>query len=164
MPVTVPFAFVLWNYLGTAAWVSSNGTFGAGPNPSSAYYPTCPLPDLGASAPNSVAAFQDDLYTRATGVCVATVGTSPNRKFVVTWADEHFCCGEDPTVHLTFSLLLSEGTNTVDLVYRTMMGGTRASGDSAAVGIINGDRTRAIQYSCDQTLITSGTSIRFTPQ
>ncbi len=159
--VTVPFSFYLWNYSGTAAWVSSNGVFGGGTTPSSTLGTGCPLPSFAPA--NSVLAFLDDLYTRPTGVCVATVGSAPTRKFVATWSDAYFFA--DTTGHLTFSVILSEGTNTIDVVYQSMSGGAagRSAGNSAEIGIINGTATSAVQYSCDTASIASGTAIRYTP-
>jgi hypothetical protein len=161
LPVTVPFSFVLWEYVGSDAWISSNGTFGGGTDARYDFSPSCPMPDMFNNPPNSVAVFQDDLRAR-TGVCYATVGFAPNRQFVVTWNDMQFF--SDPSAHLTFSLMLSEGTNNIDIVYRTMTGGgTRSSGDAAGIGIINGDSTRAVQFSCRTGSVASGSAIRFTP-
>jgi hypothetical protein len=155
--LTVPFTYYLWDYNGTAAWVSSNGVFGGGSVGTTAYTESCPL---GTSAPaNAVLAFWDDQVTR-TGVCAGTSGTAPNRKFVVTWSDSQSYI--DSTAHLTYSVIISEGSNIIDVVYQTMTG-TYASGISAGVGITNTGSTRTVQYSCDSASISSGTAIRFTP-
>jgi hypothetical protein len=155
--LTVPFSFYLWDYNGTAAWVSSNGVFGGGSLATTAWTESCPL---GTSAPaNAVLAFWDDQETR-TGVCYGTSGTAPNRKFVVTWSDSYSF--SDSAAHLTYSVILNEGTNIIDVVYQTMTG-VYASGTSAGVGITNTGSTRAAQYSCDTASISSGTAIRFTP-
>ncbi len=91
-----------------------------------------------ASAPNSVLAPQwTDLYTRASGICYDVVGAAPNRRFIVQWQDLHYCCTDDPAVHLTFEVIIYEapaGTNnTIDFVYSNLMGQSR----TATVGIEN---------------------------
>jgi hypothetical protein len=159
--ITVPFTYTLAEYTGTDAWVNSNGTFGSGTSTSTNWSYACPVDH---SAPhNALLAFSEDLIQR-TGVCVATVGTAPHRQLVVTWSDAGFCCPIASTDHLTFSAILSEGSNIVDVVYQTMMGhAMMGDGNSAAVGITNGTSNQFYSFSCDSPSIMSGTAIRFTP-
>jgi hypothetical protein len=80
-----------------------------------------------------------DLYTRSGGICWGVTGTAPNRKLVVQWDDLHFCCSDDPTVHMTFEAIINEapaGTNnTLDVIYQRMDGARR----SFTAGIENED-------------------------
>ncbi len=116
---TIPFAFRFWNQdlaAGSAITVSSNGNFqfGAGGSPS-----------LGGSIPstsapnNMIAPYWGDDHTSASGVCVATTGAAPNRKFIVEWRNAYHCCTAGNAT-LTFEAILSETTNTIDFVYTTM--------------------------------------------
>ena len=56
-----------------------------------------------------------DLMLR-TGVCTATMGLAPTRQFVIQWSDAHFCCTDDPAVHLNFEVVLNETSNPGNLV------------------------------------------------
>jgi len=108
-------------------------------------------------------AYHTDLYTRAAGICVAAVGAAPNRRQIVTFSDVHFCCTDDPTVHMTFSVMLNEGTNVIDIVYQTMAGlGT--DGSRGTVGVQNGNGTVGTPYRCGIAgSIVSGLAIQFVP-
>ena len=78
------------------------------------------------------------------------------------WNDGHHCCTDDPNVHLTFEIVLTETTRTIDLVYGTMMGAR-----SSTVGVENQTGSAAVSgcpggtvYSC---VPASNTSVRFVP-
>jgi hypothetical protein len=155
---TIPFSFTFYATSGTAGWVSSNGVVGLGSLASTAFSNLC-IPS--ASAPlNAIFAYWDDLYTRSTGVCYGSTGSAPNRKFVITFSDAYFCCLDTGLDHLTMSVILTEGTNTVDLVYQTL--GGSFNGGSATIGVQNAAGTVATQQSCNAAGITAGTAIRFT--
>lgn len=155
---TLPFEFIFYGYRGTSAWVSSNGVIGFGSTASSTLSNAC-LPST-SGPQNALFAFWDDLVTSTAGVCLGTLGAAPNRVHVVTWSNAHTF--GDATSVLTFSAMLTETANTVDVVYQTLTGAT-ATGASATVGVQNQDRTMATQHSCDTASLASGTAIRFTP-
>jgi hypothetical protein len=156
--ITLPFTFGFYDYRGTAAWVSSNGVAGFGSTPSISYSNSC-LPSTGAPL-NALFAFWDDLKTRATGVCYGTLGSAPNRVEVITWSDAQTLA--DASSHLTFSVILTETSNTIDVVYQTLSG-TNSSGQSATIGVQNTAGTIATQHSCDSPSLSSGAAIHYTP-
>jgi hypothetical protein len=122
----------------------------------------CPLPNAIADPFPAIYAFGDDLFTRATGVCIAIQGIQPKRQFVMTWEDAYL--KSDGSTHLTFSLVLAETANTIDLLYGTMMSGAEAMGSKAAIGIEDSSGTRSAQFSCDMASIPSTPfGVRFTP-
>jgi hypothetical protein len=134
--------------------VCSSDLFGT---PDASFFNDClPSPLLS----NAIFAFWDDLITRTPGVCTATVGTAPNRQFVVTWNDAMFF--GTAAGNLTFSLFLNEGTNTIDVVYSSMTGDPAARGNSATIGVQDIGATNT-QHSCNMNAVMSGTAIRFTP-
>ena len=58
--------------------------------------------------PNAfIAAFADDLGTRATGICLLVRGVAPRRQWVIQW-DDAYTRGH-PTDSLTFQIGLDEG-------------------------------------------------------
>lgn len=108
-------------------------TFGAGSPPSAANAPfaNVNLPENPQSVSVSPAlyAFWDQLsYSNsnstqgATGLCHNTVGSAPNRRFVITWLNVHGFNDTTDTTNLTFSAIMTEGSDTIDLVYKSMLG------------------------------------------
>jgi hypothetical protein len=156
--ITLPFEFLFYAARGTAAWISSNGVVGFGSTASNSWSNVC-LPSTDAPR-NALFAFWDDLVGR-TRVCTAMVGSGTSRQFVITWEDMQFY--SVPSDHMTFSAVLSEGTQVVDVIYRSLSGSTRAFGDEATIGVQNAAGTVATQFSCNTRSLSAGTAIRFTP-
>jgi hypothetical protein len=152
--VTLPFEFRFYDYLGTSAWASSNGVVGFGGSPSTAYSNSC----LPTTPRDTILPYWDDLFTTSAGVCVGTLGAAPNRVQVITWSGTGFWSGSGS---LTFSVMLNEGTNIVDIAYQTLSGG--GTGASATVGVQGDSNAHFTQHSCNTAGLTSGTSIRYTP-
>jgi hypothetical protein len=153
----IPFAMRFWGATiaaGSPINVCSNGWIGMGGMPNNSLSGMIPSP----TTPDLVGPHFGDLYTRTTGVCVASTGAAPSRAFVVEWDDVHYCCTDDPTVHLTFEVVLHESSGEIDFVYQTM-GGERPE----AVGIQNATGssvTLACPGRCTQA---AGTTLRFVP-
>jgi len=159
----LPFPFRYYSTAVSSIGISSNGMLQFGGLAGLTAYTNGPLPN--GSTPDTLFAFWDDLMTRGVGICTATVGLAPNRTHVVQWSDLHYCCTDDPAVHLNFEVALNEGTNTVDVLYGTMTGGgTRASGDNATVGLQEGTGSRYQQLSYNTAgSVMSNSSYRWTP-
>ena len=133
----------------------------------------CPLPDTStAGTMPLIWALGEDLMTRAgSGVCAVTLGAMPNRQEVITWKDAQYWNNGPTGDHLTFSVILTETANTIDIVYQTLdsaAGGTTpAQVGSSYVGVQQGGPTTtpvgeiATQYQCDESRATSGTKVRF---
>jgi hypothetical protein len=151
----MPFQFRFYGYSAAVAWASSNGIVGFGQSTPD-FQNACE--GLGVSL--AVMAFWDDLATRRPGVCVATLGSSPNRQFVVTWS-EAFILGI-PATHLTFSVVLNEGSDVIDVLYGTMTGGGGlSSGQDATIGLAS-EREYALDC-CNEACVASNTGRRYTP-
>ena len=106
-------------------------------------------------------AFWDDLRTSSTGVCIATVGSAPNRQFVATWSDAALLLVSE-TTHLTFSVVLNEGSDAIDVLYSTMLGGGPALGMNASIGLASS--TAFTLECCNQACVTSNSGKRYTPR
>ena len=155
LPLMLPFRFRFYGLTTEAAWASSNGIVGFGQSTTD-FQNACG----GSSVSLAVMAFWDDLATRQRGVCVATLGASPNRQFVVTWNDA-FILGL-PASHLTFSVILNEGSNVIDVLYGTMTGGGALSaGQDATIGLAS-EREYALDC-CNEPCVMSNTGRRYTP-
>ena len=91
-------------------------------------------------------------------MCVATVGTAPNRRFVAQWANTRNLGGN---LIMDFEIVLHEGTNLIDLMYRTMDTTSRTVGMENQTGTmgISGCPT-ATSYSCAPM---TNSRVRFRP-
>jgi hypothetical protein len=151
----LPFPFRFYGVQTDSAWTSSNGVIGFAESTAN-FENDCG----GVNMRSAVMAFWDDLATRERGVCVATLGSSPNRQFVVTWNDA-FVLGLAST-HLTFSVVLNEGSDVIDVLYGSMSGGGASSaGQNATIGLAN-----VGEYAldcCNQPCVTSNTGRRYVP-
>ena len=166
MVAALPFAsaFSFYGAPVTKYWVNTNGVLGVDPSlPTINPFVLCPLPMIGVPHP-AIYAFADDLETRDSGICIATTGAEPNRQFVVTWKDA-MLKGKTSS-HLTFSVVLTETTNTVDLAYETLTGGTggAAEGSGATIGLEDSTGMRTAQFSCRMPMLaTTPIDVRFAP-
>lgn len=164
----LPFPFTLYGTTATTVRVYKRGilTFGG----ASFAPPATPvaLPSGAASTPKpAVFAFWDDLdYDPDNGkLCSVTTGSRPNRRHVITWHDMTFASGAAGTpAHLTFSVVLDEGSDAIDLNYDTMSGPSlRAIGAGATVGVQNASGTLG-KGSFQVAQFGSDTAFSFFPQ
>jgi hypothetical protein len=113
-----------------------------------------------------VAPFWDDLNPNYGGtIYYKTMGTAPNRQFVVEWHDVHHCCASGHT-GVTFEAILYEQSNDILFQYQEVIfGGDYASADngaSATAGLENQDGSDGLQYSCNTAVIVDGLAIFLT--
>lgn len=96
----------------------------------------------------------------ATTVTYVTVGTAPNRLFVVTWKDTIDNFGTPS--ELIYQAILYEGTNDIKFQYKDVsLDGQSDNGASATVGIESG-LGMGLQYSYNEPVISAGQAILFT--
>jgi len=172
-PITTPWPIRFWGGQYSTLRVSTNGwlSFSAFLTDSAPRRESgrAMLPSEGA--PNAaIYALWEDLALRDDqSLCYATVGSAPNRTFVVEWSNVVFRTATAPDGELTFEVQLHEADDTIDLLYQTITAGadrdTRAM--NATVGLENEERsgggnpgTRAVTST---TIPETGTRIRFTP-
>jgi subtilisin family serine protease len=157
--VSLPFTFSYYEQPFSSLKVSSNGYLVFGSSAATAYSNVA-IPNTGS--PNGlVAAFWDDLNPGAGGsVRYKTVGTAPNRKFVVEWMGVPHYGSTNPA---TFEVILEEGTNDIFFLYDDVIfGNDFDNGADATVGVENLAGTAGRQFSHNQPVLTNGTAIRFT--
>lgn len=133
----LPFPFTLYGATSSTAQVGLAGVIALGDKHAVLSGHNLDLPS--ASAPGSaIFPFWDDLAYGTSGgaVCARTLGSAPNRQVVITWKNLDFLAPKDAGAHLTFSAMLSEGSDSIDVVYADMTGPTdRASGAWATFGV-----------------------------
>ncbi len=161
-PLNIGFDFVFFGNTYNQFYVTSNGLvmFGSG----SGDYTEDPIPNTG-SPNNFIAAFWDDLVIHSSGrILYTTIGASPNRKCIIQWTNMGFWSS---TVLMgTFSALLHEGSNNIQVQFRSIIDNTsdRAHGGDAAIGLENSDGTVGIQYAYHNSgAVESEQAILFTP-
>lgn len=154
-PIRIPW-FGFYGAPAEFAWVSTNGVLGFG-NPTIAFGNEC----FFGAIDRAVLAFWDDLMTGTGGICLAEIGTAPNRQYVATWNQTGILerLGE---TSLTFSIVLSESTQTIDVLYGSMTGGGLLSaGASATIGLAGVGQISL--DCCNQACVRSNTGRRYTP-
>lgn len=127
---TIPFSFNFYGTAYTTLFVSTNGliTFGTGDDSYSN--------DTLASNPSeaAIAPFWNDLYvSNSSGtakIVTQTVGSSPNRQFIIQWDKVRFY-GGSTTDPITFQVVLSEGSNSIQLNYLDLASASSSGSEGA---------------------------------
>ena len=161
-PFNIGYTFNFYGNNYTQFWVSSNGliTFGSG----SATYTNYCIPNSGASPNNMICAFWDDIMIDGTGaIYYQTIGAAPNRQLIVQWTN--MTIYNAPTLLGTFSAILYETSNNVQVQYRSIVDplAARPHGSSATIGLENSGGTAAVSYACNTAdVVNTGKALLFT--
>jgi len=100
--------------------------------------------------------------TTGGGIYTNTIGTAPNRQFVVEWRATHFA--ETTTaISTNFAVVLTEGTPNITYIYTLTGTGAQANGVTATVGVQRqATGTQFTQHSFNSAVIMPGTSLNGT--
>lgn len=159
LSVPIGFTFNYYNRPFTTLRISSNGHVRFGTGTSS--YPTnscLPTGNVTTTARDVIAGFWDDLTPGAVGtVRYATIGTAPNRRFVVHWNNVTVV---NTTQTENFQIILDETTNKITSTI--IASGTGGAGATRGIQDQNGGN--AYPVSCNVTgSAVAGTSVTWTP-
>ena len=154
--VALGFTFNFWGTNYTQMVISSNGYL-AIPGQSGTVYQNTAIP--AAAVPNgTICGYWDDLNPAATGsgkIYYQTVGTAPNRRFVVHWNGVYIYGTTQPE---NFQIILDETTNAITLTTVS----TTQGGSSATRGVENLTGTAGLQQSYNAPAsVVANTSYRF---
>jgi hypothetical protein len=162
--VNLPFPVTVYGTPISLAYAGSNGSlqFSAVPNPKPFYFGQCvPVnPDQGGPFLNTLFPYYDDQRTDDLTTCpdcgifTQTVGTAPNRQFVIRWKTTYF----NIPGTAEYEVLLTEGSNTLSVIY----GASANNGETAASGIQQ-DLTLFTSFSCTEATLTSGLRVDYIP-
>ncbi len=153
---TLPFSFRYWGSPVTMVNVASNGFMNL--DGVSAASTAGSIPERGA--PNGViAAYWLDLLTRDTGVCIGTVGTAPNRRYIAQWDNASYY--PTGTGNLTFEIILNETTNTIDMIYQSL--GTPDRALTVGLETLDGVDGAVLCSNSTACPVATGTRIRWVP-
>jgi subtilisin family serine protease len=156
-PIALPFTFRFYGAEKSSVYVSANGAIGFSPEGLSATENSA-MPS--AAAPNDfIAPYWDNLDPGTAGnIYAGTVGTAPNRRFVVSWVNVPRVA---TTAYLSFQAILDESTGDIIFQYREVAG-TRGAGRGATVGVENasGDTGALYLHNGAPILLESRTALR----
>jgi hypothetical protein len=157
----LPFSFTFGDQAYDSITVSANGylTFSGSGNIKDNFI----IP--GIAQPNQfIAPFWDDLNPVAGGsLYQITLGTPPNREYVVEWYLIPRAGFDSTSSQLTFEVVLFEGSNQILLQYQTLLG-TAADGSSATIGVEFADGNAGTEYSYNQAAsIQEAQALLFVP-
>lgn len=161
--ITLPFAFRFFGTSYMSVWPTTNGMAAFSMTQPSGLGGPDAIPSTGSPR---IAPFWQDLVLRPSpmsDLCTATVGTAPNRRVVIQWANAQAFSADN--TFLDFEAVLNEN-GSVDFIYRRLeaaMGSdpTRTSGANASIGLQDLNGTR---YARHTGTITAPSAIRFTPR
>jgi hypothetical protein len=164
--VTMPFSVTLFGQSSDELEVSSNGFAEFGPpSPTNSdefdneAFPTTEIE-------HALAPFWDDLAPGAEGtVYTDTIGTGPNREFVIQW-DQTADIGDSES-GVTFQVVIHENGDPVEFRYFDTKFGVddtgQNDGGSATIGTNDGDGSTADQHSFETKSVSDGDVLTFTP-
>ena len=139
--------------------------FTATPRDKLFYWAECVPVNPGSSGPflNTLFPYYDDLRTDETGVCAdcgiftQTLGTAPNRQFVIRWKTTYFNHPGKGTAE--FEVLLTEGSNTLSAIY----GPTRNNGLGGNQRHPARSESMFTSFSCFEATLTPGLRVNYIP-
>jgi uncharacterized repeat protein (TIGR01451 family) len=138
-PFDIGFAFTFYDTEYTEFYLNTNGQLLFGAGSSALSNVRIPNPDT----PNCfIAPFWDDLVSEEGRMYYKLLGSAPDRRLVIEWADVRRFAGDSS---LTFEVILYEDRSRILIQYDTLSGSS-ADGESATVGIEDGEGTEGIEY------------------
>ena len=156
--VSIGFSFDFYGTAYTGLTVQANGavTFETG---GIGFNNTC-LPK-GGNPDVLIAPFWDDLNPSNGGseVYYQTLGSAPNRRFVVQWSTEHY--NSTPS-RADVRMVLREGSNDIDVCYvDTDFGNASFDFGLSATAGISDPAVDTLQYSCGGAVLTNGLLLEY---
>src|SRR5437867_2160333 len=161
--VNLPFPVSVYGTPISVAYAGSNGTlqFVTVPQPKPFYFMSCiPVdPTQGGPFLNTLFPNYDDLRTDETGPCptcgifTQTLGTAPNRQFVIRWKTTYFNISGSTA---EFEVLLTEGSNTLSAIY-----GTSANNGVTGASGIQKDLNVFTSFCCNEAVQTPGLRVNY---
>src|SRR5215471_17404728 len=91
------------------------------------------------------------------GIFTQTVGTAPNRQFLIRWKANYFNSPPGPA-QAEFEAVLTEGSGTLSVIY-----GVTGDNGLTAVSGIQQDLNVFTSFSCDEATLTPGVRVDYVP-
>lgn len=150
--IPLPFPFTFYGTTYTTLHASSNGNLQFNSN-NPAYLNQCLTAGPAADMGDLIAPYWSDLdLTYAGFLETETVGTAPNRIFVIEW-DSVPPYGAELEDAVTFAVQLFEGSNDIVFLYEDVVSLVGSHGSRATIGIQSANQGVALQLGCDQAAV-----------
>jgi hypothetical protein len=161
---TMPFPFTFYQSTNGVVRFNVKGMLTFGNVNGSASGSNVALPSAGAPKPGLFVFWDNLKYGVGGKMCYKVVGSAPNRQVAITWNNMTFADSPDlNTANLQFGVILTEGTNNIEVVYNSMSGlSSRPEGDSATIGVQN-ETGSASTGEFNQGGFGSGSAYAFIP-
>ncbi|MBU0677985.1 MAG: chitobiase/beta-hexosaminidase C-terminal domain-containing protein, partial [Verrucomicrobia bacterium] len=155
----IGFSFEFFGASYSNVFIGNNGLLSFGSGSADASNDPVPSP---TNPDNLIAAFWDDLdlghNSPEAAVYFDTQGEPGSNHFLTTWY--RIPLAAVAASRLTFQAILEEDTGDITVQYQTMVG-PGADGSLATLGIENDDGTAGVEYSYNQSVVTSGLAITY---
>src|SRR3954466_11572867 len=166
--ITLPFPVTVYGATTSVASVGSDGDIHfTGPYNKLFWWMGCvPVDPAGGQDPflNTLFPNYADLVTdESVGPCTGcglftqTLGTAPNRQFVIRWKTNYFNSPPGPA-QAEFEVLLTEGSNTLSVIY-----GVTGDNGLTAVSGIQHDLNVFTSFSCNEATLVPGLRVNYIP-
>src|SRR4029077_3477535 len=166
--ITLPFPVSVYGTSTSVASVGSDGDIHfTGPYNKLFWWTGCvPVDPMGGQDPfvNTLFPNYADLVTdESVGACpdcgifTQTLGTAPNRQFVIRWKANYFNSPPGPA-QAEFEVLLTEGSNTLSVIY-----GVTGDNGLTAVSGIQQDLNVFTSFSCNEATLVPGLRVDYIP-
>jgi hypothetical protein len=156
VPLTFPFPILYQGVLYTNGTLGNNGALIFGTTTAQVAAGNLAI---GAATTNGLYPFWDDIET-AGGVWVDTIGTAPNRQYVIQWRKDLF--GAQVGNAVDFELIIDEATLEIFYVYNDVLVGTPAfdNGASATIGVAGPNQDIQVSFN-NPNYLTNNSCARF---
>ncbi|MFG2044820.1 FG-GAP-like repeat-containing protein [Dactylosporangium sp. NPDC048998] len=156
--ISLPFPVSFYGQTYTSAWIDTNGMVSFidphGPHPDD----IVPLPNT-AEPNGTIYVFGQDLIVDASAsIRIATIGTAPNRTFLIEWNNPYQF--GNTSRRQNAEVLFTENSSTIRLNY-SGINNVYGQGSQALIGVENADGTMATQYSYKTPSLNNNTQVVF---
>jgi hypothetical protein len=158
--VTMPFSFLYQGSFISDLTITNNGVIWLG---DLAGDPFVFGPDISTSN-DGLMPFGDDLDEESGDIYYETIGTAPNRTFIIQYEDRFGYDGDDPQTGITFQVAIEEATNEIYFFYQDVVFGQDLSfsdyGAQASIGAA-GPNSDIILSEFDETFLQNNSCVHF---
>lgn len=150
----------------TSLQASTNGMIGVNGSPTTTFTNTAlPANPAGITTNPVLVPLWDDMDMDAAdvtggGIYTNTIGSAPNRQFIIEWRGQHFAETVNGPVTVNYAVTLNEGSSSFRYTYVLTGVSPNQNGVSATVGVQKMNTgTLFTQFSFNQSVITPGLTL-----